>query len=359
MVLTQPRRQVLRGLVLCLVLGLVHSQAAATSTPSAAPTALPSLSPTTAPTPIGNIIDALTAEPIEVPEDANRAYSTFVELVRSNDWVMRRLDVWGTRNDPVTILVPTNFAMLDLNHSGVEVTQGVIENHIFDGLLTTSALRSMVSITSWSGQNFTVFTTRDGGSSTLKFSLGNSSVTHSILVDTNASMSTGFGVVHGIDRALFTESQMPTTTVIPGQSTDEDDSEWTPEIITMVIIGIILVVGIIAITAIAYVREKRIVEGTTSPKPNRDMQLPPKYREPSNYSRNEYNSAFSSQPYRPADSDSAYSGKGPYSAGYFDPNPNRDGLNRQTSASDMYRESASRIGGFRRPSKASLIDELS
>lgn len=179
----------------------------------------------------------------------------FTAAVRTFPWLVARLQNWGLRGG-ATMIIPSNFAIRDLAHNGINVDQAVLENHIFDGNLTAAVLRTRTTITAWSGATFTVFSTIEamGDVRSMNYiSLGNN-LSHGILIATDVGTGSGLGVVHSIDRALLSLDQMPNTTTTaapPGSSGSETETTVTSEAVILIAIGALLCLLLVVLAVMA------------------------------------------------------------------------------------------------------------
>jgi hypothetical protein len=78
--------------------------------------------------------------------------SSFLDALQLDAEIMARLETVTS----ATMLVPDNDAVARFVNSGKTLSTTVINNHIFEGTLTSAVLLSASSITAWSGNNFSV-----------------------------------------------------------------------------------------------------------------------------------------------------------------------------------------------------------
>ena len=93
-----------------------------------------------------------------------------------------------------------------------------------------------------------------GGRSMDYISIGNN-LSHGILVTTDVGTASGLGVVHSIDRALLSASQMPNTTsttaIPPGSAGSESETTMTSETIILLAIGALLCLLLVILAGMA------------------------------------------------------------------------------------------------------------
>ena len=125
------------------------------------------------------------------------------------------------------MFVPTNAALDHTMLSGANFVVGdkFVRTHIFSGTLTLEELLKVSSITSWSGETFSVRSDRNRRRSDVFLSIGNN-YSRSFLVTSGAQAGGVSGVSHTIDRPLLPvpTSVDPTGSAGPDGGGDADDN---------------------------------------------------------------------------------------------------------------------------------------
>lgn len=198
----------------------------------------------------------------------------FSNALRANAYLSRRLEVWGRRGG-ATLLIPTDFAIVHLEQSDMFLTDEVLQHHIFDGNLTKDVLMNLQSITSWSGETFTVRSSLKANSSTPGAAsdtivVGNN-VSHGILLQSDIAVNTGFGAVHVIDRALMTAADIHAATTstrntnVAGAESNSDNVVTTESLILITIaVVVMLVIGMVVAVGLYYAKMDK-QQSTSSP----------------------------------------------------------------------------------------------
>ena len=184
----------------------------------------------------------------------------FLRAARSTPTLVEEIRTASFSAQGMTMFVPTNAGLDHMMLTGANFVVGdkFVRTHIFSGTLTVEELLKVSTITSWSGDTFSVRSGRDRRRSGVFLSIGNN-YSRSFLVTSDAQAGGVSGVSHTIDRPLLPvpTSVDPTGFAGPDGGGDADDinadSADAESHTDLIVVGCIVLVLLMVAICLAFV----------------------------------------------------------------------------------------------------------